>query len=86
MNAMLANESLITNGVWPIYPELKELMAANFPVSTHFILPEGLHSEVISREVFVQRSIETYNRSGYGDIAALGQATDALELIQRVVG
>ncbi len=85
MNAMLASTSLLSSGVWPIYPELKALVSDHYPVSTTFILPQGAHSEAISREVFVERSIATYERLGREVIAPLRQAVDCLALIERVV-
>jgi hypothetical protein len=83
LNAMLASDSLAANGVWPVYSELLELLAPHFPVSTHFILPYGGGSpEVISRSVFVERSIAMYEGIGREKIAPLRQARAALEMIQ----
>ncbi|WP_404710961.1 hypothetical protein [Sphingomonas sp. MMS24-J13] len=85
MNAMLSTENLGSYGVWPVYPELKEMLNPNFPVSRHFILPEGSGGEVISRDVFVQRSITMYERAGREKIAPLRQAIDAKAMVDLVL-
>jgi hypothetical protein len=84
LNSMLASETLISHGAWPVYPELKDLVMPNFPVSAHFILPKAANGEVIHRDVFVQRSIAHYERVGRERMADLTQATDAHRLIQRI--
>jgi hypothetical protein len=86
LNAMLASGTLVKNGVWPIYPELKELVASHHLLSTYFILPERAGSpEAISRETFVERSITLYERAGREAIARSRQAVTSLDLVRRVV-
>jgi hypothetical protein len=83
LNAMQAAQTLAPSGIWPVYPELQPILAPDFPVSTLFILPD-LHigSELISREIFVQRSLALYEDMGRDKIAAFRQAQDANELLQ----
>jgi hypothetical protein len=85
-NAMLAAETLAIRGTWPIYPELRPLVAPHFPLSTTFVLPDhGTGSEVVSREIFVRRSLALYDRIGRESIAALHQAQNCHELVQQAL-
>lgn len=86
LNAMQAAKTMVPLGIWPIYPELKDLFAPNFPVSSLFILPDlTIGSELISRKTFVQRSRVAYDAVGRGKIAEIRQAQDAYEQIQRLL-
>jgi hypothetical protein len=86
LNPMLIAETLAPEGVWPIYPELRELFAPHFPSSTSFILPDrGSGSEVIVRETFVRRSIALYDEIGREKIAWLSQAQNSHELVRQLV-
>ncbi|WP_404710959.1 WcbI family polysaccharide biosynthesis putative acetyltransferase [Sphingomonas sp. MMS24-J13] len=82
MNAMLATETLAKYGIWPVYPELKSVLAGNFPVSTLFLLPDThLGSDLISRETYVRHSIAVYEEAGREKVAGFRQAQECHTLV-----
>jgi hypothetical protein len=84
LNAMLAPETLASEGIWPVYPELRSLFTPHFPVGTSFILADrGAGAEVISREIFVRRSMALYDSIGRDTIGTMPQAQNSRLLIKQ---
>lgn len=86
LNAMMVPETMIAYGLWPVYPELRELLTPELPTGTTFILPDrGTGVEVISRETFVRRSLALYDDIGRERMTGLRQANNSHELVKKIL-